>query len=316
MHFLARILHGGSAVSDELSRDENRFQDDMRRFLASFAMKQDVLRALLAGEPISMHLYKLQEALREEAASIEEGERAEKEILQDLKYLSREHYIRELDDLCAQLAGARTRDAYLRTILSELHDTLLSEARKVRRLLAGETDIAIGQAVLDLLMIERHLVEKLSAAEDFRRLFADLRLGTWRRGQVEMVHQRLREQLEGIMRNVEPGPDGTLRSTDGHYISALTARIFNLLEQAIMRAVSDGSIGDHPAVDAEYVQSDLFDRLVRDEIRVDKAAGKYVPSERTISGFVAIFREIYAGAQAGGASGDGGAQGMRAQAGA
>jgi len=297
MHFLARLLRGDVAVSEELSRDEQLLHTELERFFKSYQIKENVLQHLQRGEPIAIHLHKLHFALAEEIKVIEQTEHTEHEILMDLKYLSREHYIRVLEALSRELNSAETRDRYLHHLLSELHDTLMSEARKVRRLLHGEHDLDLTETLIDLLTIERHLVEKLTVIEDFHKLFGDLFSGTKRRAAIESAKIRLKKRVELHMRNIQTTPNGTVTSTDDHYLSELTARVMNKLEDAVMTAVQSGLIEHHPQVDIEYVQSPLFVRFVQQELEMDKRLGKLTPSLSTMQAFIATFREIYVAPQ-------------------
>ncbi len=292
MHFLARLLKGDAAVAEELAKDEQTFHEELARFMESYRVKEHVLDRVLHGESILGHLHRLQYALREETRIVEQTEHTEHEIMQDLKYLSREHYIRRLEEVCARLNNAETRDEYARHILSELHETLLSEARKVRRLLHGEHDLDITNSLIDLFLIERHLVSKLASLEDFRQSFGDLFIGTKRKEAISRATKRFREKVRSVMQRVDIGPDGATPTTE-HYLAGLTARVMNKLEDAVMEAVRKGYIRQHPHVDLEFVNSPLFVRFVTAEVQMDKRLDRLVPSQKTLETFVSVFRELY-----------------------
>lgn len=293
MNILKQIFADPRKVSQELSEEELILQKDLAQFFQSYKIKQEVLDRLLSGDPIGLHISKLQWALTEEIALIEAGERAEHEIIGDLKYLSRDAYIAKLEDLERAISQTKEKDKYVEKLLDDLREVLLAQARKVRRIRAGDDSPEIVDSLTSLLMIEKDLVEKLSLVEDLRGFFSGLAIGERREYDLHDAEKRLARKLFDRMRNIMYLPDGTVQSTDGHYLSELTARIFNRLEHTIMESVRVGQITAHSYVDLEFVNSPLFEQFVRNEIGIDQSMGKIVPSEKTLLLFVQIFRELY-----------------------
>ncbi len=293
MHVPA-FFKGAVAVSKELSLDEQQFQEDLKRFLQAFNVKQDVARHLNAGEAIHYHLSKLQWALKEELESLDKGVDVGKEIIYDLKYLSKDEYIRHIDELCNDLKQIKAHDKMIRHVLIEIEDIVKAEAHKVRAITKGnyEHDEEV-EMLKDLFVIEKHLVEKLGNIEDFRDLFKGIYIGETREEKLQGVRKRFKDSVFEKMTSVLIGEDGKAYPTDDHYISELTANIFNRLEQEIMEAVHSGKIGSHPHTDYEYVNSRLFEQFVHSEIDMDRSRGKIVPSSRTILAFISIFRKLY-----------------------
>ncbi|MDD9953317.1 MAG: hypothetical protein OXR66_03205 [Candidatus Woesearchaeota archaeon] len=292
MSFISRLLRDDVAVSKELATDAHQLTDELQRFFDSYSVKQKILRAITHGEAVYGHLYNLQQALKDELLLIEEGEQNEKEIIADLKFMSREAYVKRVDALENELTHITSKDTYTAHLLGELHDILLAEARKTKRLLNGDMNPGVIQTLSDLLFLEKHLVEKLCNLEDFAPLFEGLQLGAARRRDVQHYEKRLERQITARMQNIEL-VDGKAVSTDDHYLSKLTARIFNKLEKMIVRAVAERVLLEHREVDKEYVRSSYFDQFVQQEIHMDKNTGKLVPSARTTSMFIEQFRKMY-----------------------
>ena len=66
MHFLARLLSGKAAITEELVKDEQLLHNELALFFQSYAIKEDVLNHLMHGEPIHLHIHKLEYALKDE----------------------------------------------------------------------------------------------------------------------------------------------------------------------------------------------------------------------------------------------------------
>lgn len=292
MNLLRHLFASGAAVSQELSEEERLLQENLRKFFASYRTKQEVLDRLTDGGSIYPYLDRLRYALADEISAIENGEQAEHEIITDLKYMSKDAYISRIEELEQVLAAARERDKYTARLLEDLREVLLAEAQKVRRLYGGDHDPAIVESLTNLLMIEKELVEKLAVVEDLQGLFADLAIGERREEEIKGAEKRLATRLYAQMNNVAL-TEGGVESLDDHYISRLTAHIFNKLETVIMDAARSGLIEKHTYMDLEFVNSELFDQFVWQEIAADRSLGKAVPSERTVQLFIRIFREMY-----------------------
>ena len=293
MSFLHTIFADAPKVAGELARDEERVQQELPTLVASFAQKQRILERLLDGESVYLHLNRLEQLLANELAMIEQETTREREILDDLRFLSRDTYLRRLDALRARLGQAMTKDEFLATALSDLHDVLAAQARKVRKLQRGRDEVGTAQGLVDLMLIERDIIERIGQVEDLRGLYRDLATGVRREAAVRRIHGRLERQLGAQLRAIAIGDDGRAYSMDGSYLSDLAARAFNHLEEGISEAVETGAIAGHDRADAEYVASTWFDEFVRAQVRADADAGKAVPSDRTITRFIGAFRQLY-----------------------
>lgn len=292
---LSKYLQGPVTVSRGLVEDEASLQAHIERLLQMFAIKQRVLYGVHNGESIRAHIHNLAAALKEELDLISQSEHEEKEIMLDLKYLSRDEYIKRIDEICSQIRRARDQDQYVAHVLDEISDVLKSQAHKVHRLLRGDHDSDLEETLRDLLLIEKHLFEKLSMIDDFKSLFQSISVGECREHEISRIRKRLTKSLQERMRNIELDENGVARSTDGKYLSGLTARVFNEMEGTVLAAIRAGKILNHPEVDIEFVQSRHFEEFVRQTILADKSAGQLVPRERTIQEFISIFRNLYPG---------------------
>ncbi len=283
MTFLHTLFADAPAIATELASDEESVHAELESLLEHFSEKQRILARLLDGESVYLHLHLLETALSAELDIVEKETREEREILDDLKFLSREGYLRRLGEL--------RPDAY--PLLGELRDILAAQARKVRRLSLAQGDATTVDALINLLLIERDIAEKLSTRDDLRELFRNLSIGVRRGSAVQRIRERFSSNLLARLQAITIDQDGTARSTDGSYISDLCARAFNHLQDGIAEAVESGAIAGHARADAEFIASEWFDRFVRAEVREDAALGKAVPSERTIGMFIEAFRRIY-----------------------
>ncbi|MBR9701009.1 hypothetical protein GOV11_04045 [Candidatus Woesearchaeota archaeon] len=280
-------------ISKDLTQEEHILHEDLKRFLKSYLIKQDVLQRMMRGEPIYPYIHMLELSLKDEINLIKKGEKVEKEIIYDLKYLSKDQYVKRINDLFKHIQTIKANDQIVFRLLGEIQDVLNSEAHKVHRLSKGDTSGSTVEALKDLFLIEQHLVEKLARVEDFEHLFKELYLGEVRQQTISKIEKRFTQGLLDRMQNVRLGPDGQMQSTDGHYISELAANIFNRLHKTIMESVRDGKIDEHPGVDFEFVNSNFFEDFIRAEIEIDRNSGKMIPSERTMRTFVWLFRQMY-----------------------
>jgi hypothetical protein len=293
MSFLHTIFADAPQIAGEIVRDEDLAREELKGVIATFATKQRILARLVDGESIYLHLHELAATLKDELALVERETAQEHEIIDDLRFLSRDSAVQRLESLRARVGGAISKDAYLTHMLSELRDLLGAQARKIKRISSGTGDVDATQALIDLLLIERDVIEKLSAIDDFRALYRDLATGTKRESAVHRIRARFSGKLLEQMRSVAIGDDGKAYSTDGSYLSDLCARVFNHLEEGIAEAIANDAIAGHAQADVEYVQSTWFEEFVHEQVHTDATSGKIVPSDRTIDAFITGYRELY-----------------------
>ncbi len=291
MSFLHTIFADAPQIAGEIVRDEDLARDELKAIIATFATKQRILARLVDGE--SIHLHELAATLQDELALVDQESAQEHEIIDDLRFLSRDSAVHRLESLRARVGGAISKDAYLTHMLSELRDLLGAQARKIKRISTGTGDVDATQALIDLLLIERDIIEKLSTVDDFRALYRDLATGTKRESAVHRIRARFSGKLLDQMRSVAIGDDGKAYGTDGSYLSELCAQVFNHLEEGIAEAIANDAIAGHAQADVEYVQSEWFEQFVRDQVKKDAASGKVVPSDRTINAFIDGYRQLY-----------------------
>lgn len=287
MHVFAREIGRSRA----LAKGEAALLETLRAFLIGYQEKRKILERLSRGESALAHLPKLAFLLGQEMEEIAASEHDEHEIIRDLKYLSKDAYIEEVQQLERTLKDTEQKDEYLMALTQELHDVLCAEAHKVRRL--SRKDAAAEQELVHLMTIERDLVEKISEASDAHPLFAQLFCAEVQEERVKRSERRLARQIAEQMAQVTIGEDGAVSAGSAHYLCALTARILSELKRRIMDSAASGEITRHPYTDVEFVNSPSFERFVREFVDADKRAGKLVPGERTILLFIRLFREIY-----------------------
>lgn len=286
------FLHDDVKIGHNLSQSEEQLWNNLGRFLIGYQEKRKILERLLRGESLFHHLGQLEFLLQEELAEIAKGEHDEHEIIWDLKYLSHDTYLQQIAQLKTQIRDASEKETQLAFLLSELHDVLKAQAQKIHRLKSYGNEAGLQEALINLLTIERGLVEKISDAQSIQHLFNDVYLAEVAEHRLKKSEKRLAKQILEKMGDVIV-QKGEVTSVSDHYLSKMTAQILNLLKHEIMEEASCDHISKHPYTDVEYVNSERFENFVRKEMDNDRCMGKLVPSERTIELFIRIFRDIY-----------------------
>ena len=287
------IFKDGTAISRELTQTEDERREQLAKYLESYRLKKEVMQKVIRGGSPFGYLHMLEDTLKDELELLKQAEKDEDEIIADLRYLSHDTYIHHTNRVLAQLMSIKEHDKYVKRVMEDLKGILLNEARKVKRMRKGDRSMEVVEELRSLFMIELQLMEKLSFTEDYRDLFLDIQVAEREESSLAHVKKRFMHGLYKQMTQVIIDDDGKMHSTDGKYISELTAKIFNKLEEVIMDAVTNGKIEQHPHADFDFVNSDLFEEYVRAEIEADARTGKLVPSQNTVGTFVQLFRQLY-----------------------
>ena len=291
MGLLNKFFKSQESVAKDLGLKDEEFLKVWQDYHKTVGEKE-VLISAISVDNYQNFVPRLQKLLTLELSDIEQEEKTENMLVNDLQSIEHDKRIQNVQRLYDRLAYAESRYKYIFRLLEELHGALVNQVHIVEKLSSAKDAGELVSHLKSQLAVEQEVLKQVESRETFHELFLALMKREQIVGRMDSKEIQLLKRMTLILNE-----DFRIKSIPGNWrkkgityewankvYEGLRAQV----EEYIARYEEDGA-GSNPHVDFEYVNHPDFVVFVK---QCAAELGQN-PSEQMVNVFVHVFRELY-----------------------
>jgi len=250
---------------------------EWRQYISTVPEKKNLANS------ISIDVVRLNELLKIGLDDSRSEEKKDAEIIKDLRSIKHDQRIARVNRLQEVLDHALSKYRYVYSLLDQIYNALLREYSLARAIAKNNSDIKLIRHLREQIDLELLIIKKVNEMNrehgpgTFARLFSDLARGE---AIIKTLDRVGRIHFERMSKGYP---------SEGSIIEKWMNIVTEAIEGWVEEAVADGTLLDNKFRDHGFVNSPLFDELVRDTIQ-SLRPGKRVP-ERMVQIFLEDYRQ-------------------------
>ncbi|HLC61732.1 MAG TPA: hypothetical protein VJI52_01815 [Candidatus Nanoarchaeia archaeon] len=277
MGFFSIFFKSTGEIAVELNRDNQELMREWRQYISTVPEKKNLANS------ISIDVVRLNELLKIGLDDSRSEEKKDAEIIKDLRSIKHDQRIARVNRLQEVLDHALSKYRYVYSLLDQIYNALLREYSLARAIAKNNSDIKLIRHLREQIDLELLIIKKVNEMNrehgpgTFARLFSDLARGE---AIIKTLDRVGRIHFERMSKGYP---------SEGSIIEKWMNIVTEAIEGWVEEAVADGTLLDNKFRDHGFVNSPLFDELVRDTIQ-SLRPGKRVP-ERMVQIFLEDYRQ-------------------------
>jgi hypothetical protein len=293
MGLLDNIFIDPEKAANKVEQNDEAILRMWRAYSDALSQKASIIAQLSDGSHgqqgsfEKLYLEKLKSLLGTGLADIQNEAIDEAKIISGLEEVEHSKKMKRIKRLEDCLSYAETQHKHVHSLLSGIHNILLSEMKLTTAMLEHPRNIGKMMPLLrQQLELEEEAARQIASigTERFHQLFLALVKG-------EHVISQLDAKEGKLVRRMQKGMDKIFSNeTSGGITAEWAITVFNAIEDEVHNGVANGVYLQHPNLDFEYVNRPEFADLARKTINDIK---KRQVSDQMVNAFVSIFREWF-----------------------
>jgi len=274
MSFFSIFFKLTGEIAVELTRDNQELIREWRLYVSTVPEKKN-----LADN--SIDIVRLNELIRIGLANSRSEEKKGAEIIKDLRSIKHDRRIARVNRLQTVLDHALSKYMYVYKLLDQIYNALVREYALARGIARNPLDRKLIKYLQEQVNLEIVTIKKVNEMNrehgpgTFARLFSDLAQGEAIIKTLDRVSQIHFERMSKEY------------PSEGSIVDRWSNIVTESIEDRVNEAVADGTLLYHRFDHHEFVNSPLFDTLVRETIQLLR------PEKRVPERMIQIFLEDY-----------------------